>query len=43
MCDMFNGFHSCLTDIISETNQLLHIKYNLRIIKEDPLTLEKWQ
>ena len=43
MCDIFNGFHRCLTDIKTTTVEVLHIKYNLTITNENPLILEKWQ
>ncbi|MDD2504668.1 MAG: hypothetical protein PHF21_00145 [Bacilli bacterium] len=43
MCDVFNGFHDSIIDISSKTFDILKIKYNLVIIDDSPVKLEKWQ
>lgn len=43
MCDIFNGFRSCINEVKTKTIELLQIKYNLNITNDNPLTLEKWQ
>lgn len=42
MMDMFN-VSVRLEDVKDQLVELLMIKYNLTIISEDPLVLEKWQ
>ena len=43
MCDVFNGFHDSLMDIAEDTSELLKIKYNLVIIDDSPIKIEKRQ
>lgn len=43
MCDVFNGFNESFYIVKPFVIELLKIKYNLVIVSDNPLVLEKWQ